>query len=72
MPSTSWKVECTGVPIGEYVSNGIRLATEDEAQRYGRETHSRWTGMGDWRVTECGDAVTHSADQYGRLEPTDG
>jgi hypothetical protein len=64
----SFKVECTGVPnTGEYVSNAIRLATEEEAKRYGRELSCRWMAMGEWRVAESSDPVTNRADHLGIL-----
>ena len=54
---SSFKVEVTGVPRGNWASNSLRFATRKEADAYALDLAMRWSGMGDWRVVECDDPV---------------
>ena len=44
----------------DFVSNGLRFATEDEAKQYGNELLSRWfTAVLEEKVLESEDAVNY-------------
>lgn len=51
----SWKTEV--FVENEWVSNGLRFATKDEAERAGQELLSRWFLPTDSRATESEDPV---------------
>lgn len=57
----SYKLEVHGVgdPVGHFVSNGLRFATESEAHQYDEDLGMRWFGFDESRVVECDDPVTH-------------
>jgi hypothetical protein len=67
---TSWKVEVLGVGEKTWVSNGLRFATQEEAQDSGFELSCRWFGMEDFRTAESEDAVNYrfEAGKNVRLE----
>ncbi len=44
---------------GEWVANGCRYATKDEAEQAGAELIRRWTQPSDYRATESEDAVNY-------------
>lgn len=48
----SYKVEVKVFGDEKFYSNGIRLATKEEAEGYGRDLTSRWTLAEKWRVSE--------------------
>lgn len=40
----------------EWVSNGLRFATEQEAKDYGHDLFLRWTAVNEWTVLPSEDA----------------
>lgn len=55
----SFKYEVKDPANGEYVSNGLRFATEAEAEAYGSDLLNRWLAVREGRVTASEDPVTH-------------
>lgn len=62
----SYKVVCVERGSTTGVSNAQRFATEEEAQRAGKELESRWMAMPLWHVEPSDDPVNCVADEYGR------
>jgi hypothetical protein len=56
----SWKAEVIADSSGHWVANGLRFATEAEAQAYGRDLYSRWTLVTAVRAVESEDPVTQA------------
>ena len=48
-------------------TNGVRLPTTGQAQRYGQALLSRWTVPSGFDVRKTPDPVTHNADKWGTL-----
>lgn len=48
-----WKVEVIADNSGQWVGNGLRFGTAEEAGEYGIDLASRWTAVRDWRVVEA-------------------
>ncbi|MFZ0178687.1 MAG: hypothetical protein WAL84_02295 [Candidatus Dormiibacterota bacterium] len=48
-----------------YTSNGLRFASEADANAYGSELHSRWMAMTGWKVEPSEDAVNATVDEAG-------
>ena len=62
----SWKA----VVGSERASNGLRFASEEEAERYLWELTGRWLGAPrPHAVTQSPDPVTHTADRHGKTSP---
>ncbi|MDM7919568.1 MAG: hypothetical protein QUS12_10430, partial [Methanosarcina sp.] len=54
----SFKVEVTTKgDNGEYVSNALRFATQNEAEQYAKDLAWKWTAVLDYRVTSSSDPV---------------
>ena len=51
----SWRPEVQTERGGEFATNGLRFATEDEARQWAYGLSMRWTGMLDFRVTQSED-----------------
>lgn len=47
-----FKVEVIADSSGEWVGNGLKFATREEAQHYGEDLFSRWTAVREWRIVE--------------------
>ena len=54
----SFMVEVIADSSGKWCSNTLRFGTKDEAQDYGRDLHSRWCSIRQWRVSDSPDPVT--------------
>ena len=63
----SYKVEVLAVGEKNYTSNGLRFATDEEAQKYGADLSWRWFAVKDWRVVESPDPVNYTFKD-GKLE----
>jgi hypothetical protein len=50
-----YRVEVIADNSGEFVSNGLRFPTVDEAQAYATGLALRWTLVREWRVMAAGD-----------------
>lgn len=55
----SFKVEVQADSTGTWASNGLRFATKNEADDYGRDLAGRWTSVRYWRSVESDEPVTH-------------
>jgi hypothetical protein len=53
----SFKAEVIADSTGKWRGNGLRFATEKEAERYALDLQFRWTSVRDWRVVESDDPV---------------
>jgi hypothetical protein len=53
----SLKVEVIADRSGEWVGNGLRFATQAEAEEYAKDLYSRWTAVKEWRVLPSNDPV---------------
>lgn len=54
----SFKAEVIADGSGEFVGNGLRFASREEAEAYARDLSWRWLAVRDWRVIESDDAVS--------------
>ena len=52
---------------GDWVANGMRFATREEAERWGSDLMSRWFSSTDRRADESSDRVTYRLEQDGTL-----
>jgi hypothetical protein len=59
MEPKSYKVDVLAHGETKFVSNGIRLATKEEAQSYGDDLAGRWTMVREWNVVESEDPVNY-------------
>ena len=59
---TSFKTEVIADSTGTWAGNGLRFATEAEAQDYVKDLEWRWTSVRDTRVVPSDDAVSHVWD----------
>jgi hypothetical protein len=50
-------------------ANAVRLATREEAQRYGCDLFSRWTTPDAWRIVSVHEPVNYRFDEEGWLIP---
>ena len=50
-----YKVEVIADNSGEWVGNGLRFSTRDEAETYARDLAWRWTLVREWRVAEVAE-----------------
>jgi hypothetical protein len=55
----SFRPEVVADSSGTFVPNGLRFATEAEAQAYVKDLMWRWTAVRDTRVVECTDPVSY-------------
>ena len=55
----SWAVEVVADASGQWVGNGVRLATHEEADAYGRDLRARWALLRDARVVEREEPASH-------------
>lgn len=55
----SYKAEVIADSSGEWVSNALRFATEQEALAYGKDLAWRWTLVRELRVIASDDAVNY-------------
>ena len=53
----SYQAEVIADSSGEFVGNGLRFATQTEAQQYARDLFGRWTLVRETRVVESTDPV---------------
>lgn len=51
----SFKVAVVGVGETTFSYNGLRFATREQAQAWGEDLYSRWTGMESFEVQESED-----------------
>ena len=65
----SWVAEV--MTEGEWVPNGLRFASEDEAARWGSALLARWTTPTAHRAVESKDAVNYRLDGDGALHPVE-
>ena len=56
MANKSWKPE---VLVGNWASNGLRFATEEEARDNARDLFKRWTLCQDYRAAPSDDEVNY-------------
>ena len=54
----SYAAEVIADDSGKWVGNGLRFATEEEAQAYATNLMMRWTAVRDTRVVPSSDPVT--------------
>ena len=54
----SWKTEVIADNSGEWVSNGLRFASEIEAIAYGDDLQGRWTAVREYRAAEVDERAT--------------
>jgi hypothetical protein len=57
----SFKAEVIADASGQWVSNQLRFATEDEAWRYGNDLARRWTAVRQMRVVTSDEPVNEPA-----------
>lgn len=60
LKACSFKVEVVADSSREWVGNGLRFASQLEAESYAKSLSMRWTAVRDWRVVESTDPVTKS------------
>jgi len=53
----SWKSEVIADSSGQWVGNGLRFATQEEAKAYGQDLSWRWTAVRSVRETESPEPV---------------
>jgi hypothetical protein len=53
----SFAVEVIADGSGQFVGNGMRYATREEAEASARDLAWRWTLVREWRVVESSDEV---------------
>ena len=64
---SSWKPEVIIDSSGEWNTNALRFATEDEAFRNAQDLSKRWLSVINYRATECDDPVNYSYTEDGKL-----
>ncbi len=52
-PPLSYKVGVKTSGDREFVFNGLRFATREEAESYGKNLFLRWTAVTEWEVHEA-------------------
>jgi len=62
----SFKVEVKVIGETKYATNGIVLATEEEARAYARDLTGRWMMVEDWRVITSEDVPNYTIDANGK------
>ena len=61
----SYKAEVIADSTGKFVGNGLRFATEAEAQAYVSDLMMRWTSVRDTRVVESDERVNYCWTETG-------
>lgn len=64
----SFRPEVQTDDSGEWYPNGLRFATEEEAQRYVKELATRWLLVRDRRVVPSKDPVNYELTSDGALK----
>jgi hypothetical protein len=67
--TTSYKVGVKTAGDTDWVTNGLRFATEEQAKNYGADLAWRWTAVNDWTVLPSDELV--NCDANGRLIRTE-
>lgn len=57
MDALSYKVGVMTAGDKDWVSNGLRFATREDAEAYGMDLAMRWTMVRDWTVIPSTDPV---------------
>jgi hypothetical protein len=52
MNTQSYKVGVKTQGDKDWVSNGLRFKTEEDAKAYGQDLFCRWTAVNEWKVLE--------------------
>ena len=55
----SFKVEVIADNSGQWVGNGLRFLTKEEAQAYASDLFARWTAVREHRVLQSVDPVNY-------------
>jgi len=55
----SWEVQVKTAEDRDWVGNGIRLATKEEADTYGSDLAMRWTAVLEWQAVESAELVNY-------------
>lgn len=55
----SYKTEVIADNTGNWVGNGLRFATNPEAEAYVSDLSYRWTSVRETRVVKCDDEVNY-------------
>jgi len=66
----SFKPEVIADDTGQWLSNGLRFATREEAEAQVKDLEWRWHAVTDTRVIECDDPVSHRFDFKSRAIET--
>jgi hypothetical protein len=53
----SFRPEVVADSTGKFIPNGLRFATQAEAEAYAKDLMFRWTSVTDTRAVECTDPV---------------
>jgi hypothetical protein len=64
----SWQAEMQAV-AGDWATNGMYFATEQEARDYGKELLSRWFGAKDTRPIQSNEPVNYTFDWTHGAQP---
>jgi hypothetical protein len=62
----SYAAEVIADSTGNWVGNGLRFATKEEAEAYALDLQWRWTAVRDIRVVESEEAVKNTYDMASR------
>lgn len=65
----SYKVEVIADDTEKWCSNAVRLATKEEADKYGHDLFSRWLAVRKWQVTESDEPVNYKWDSLTGAQP---
>lgn len=52
----SFKVQVQVVNDAKWYDNGLRFATQEDAEAYGQDLHGRWMQTEKYQTVECDDA----------------
>lgn len=69
--ATSFAAEVIADASGKFTGNGLRFATQAEAEAYAADLASRWTLVTEWRVVPSDEPVSYVWTSAGatRLAP---
>ncbi len=56
MEPISWKVGCKTRGDTNWAYNGLRFATREAAEAYGRDLYGRWTALESWEAHQDDEA----------------
>ena len=59
-----YKVEVIADNSGEWVGNGLRFETREEAETYGADLACRWTAVQEWRVVQAETGETEEGEHH--------